>query len=234
MNRPNLTTVISFLTTFLLSPALWASTSAAQVEASANRYLSNYYQQQYPDAQIRVHITPVNTALALPDCADTLKVEAPRGSGSRITTRVSCSHPRNWGLFLTAQVEVFRNVVVTRRPVARGQTLGNDDIMMQRLDISDESRGYFSRPEDVLGLSAGRQLPNGSVLNASVLDQPTLVHRGDAVIIEVAKGTLRLRAQGTALEDGQKGDQIRVKNNRSGQEIKALVAARGLVQPVGR
>jgi flagella basal body P-ring formation protein FlgA len=45
---------------------------------------------------------------------------------------------------------------------------------------------------------------------------------------------LHLRAQGTALEDGQEGEQIRVRNDRSGQEIKAIVVARGLVHPLGR
>jgi flagellar basal body P-ring formation protein FlgA len=219
----------------LLTPLLaQADTSAAAVEASAREFLSTLYQQQNPDARIDVSINPVSTRLRLPDCGEPLAVEAPRGSGSRITTRVSCNAPQHWALFVTARVGILYPVIVTRRPVSRGETLSHADIESRLLDISDETRGYFVAPEDVIGRSASRHLPNASILNAGMLTQSTLVERGDSVIIEVRSGGLHLRAQGTALEDGLEGAQIRVRNDRSGQEIKALVVARGLVRPLGR
>ncbi|MFC6669808.1 flagellar basal body P-ring formation chaperone FlgA [Marinobacterium aestuariivivens] len=137
-------------------------------------------------------------------------------------------------MFVTARVEILRNVIITRRPLGRGESLGNRDIEIRQLDISDETRGYFTRPEDVIGRSTSRHLPNGSILNAGMLTEPTLIHRGDSLIIEVRKGALQLRAQGTALEDGEKGEQIRVRNDSSGQEVRARVIARGLVRPVSR
>jgi flagella basal body P-ring formation protein FlgA len=124
--------------------------------------------------------------------------------------------------------------MITRRPVGRGEVLGNDDIESRLLDISDETRGYYLAPEDVIGRSASRHLPNASILNAGMLTNSTLIERGDSVIIEVRTGAMLLRAQGTALEDGEDGAQIRVRNDRSGQEIKALVVARGLVRPLTR
>jgi flagella basal body P-ring formation protein FlgA len=227
-------TALALLALCLFSQGLHAETSAANVEATASRYLSQFYEQQNPAATIRLHLNPVSTSLSLPDCAAPLSVEAPRGSGSRLTTRVVCSGPRHWALFVTAQVEILRSVIVTRRPVSRGQQLDNEDIESRLLDISNETRGYFTAPEDVIGRSASRHLPNASILNAGMLTNATLIERGDSLIIEVRSGALHLRAQGTALEDGQEGEQIRVRNDRSGQEIKAIVVARGLVRPLGR
>jgi flagella basal body P-ring formation protein FlgA len=201
---------------------------------SARDYLTQLYRQQNPAAQIDVRINPVSTRLRLPDCAAPLTVEAPRGSGSRITTRVACDGPQHWALFVTAKVGILHQVMITRRPVGRGEVLGNDDIESRLLDISDETRGYYLAPEDVIGRSASRHLPNASILNAGMLTNSTLIERGDSVIIEVRTGAMLLRAQGTALEDGEDGAQIRVRNDRSGQEIKALVVARGLVRPLTR
>lgn len=234
MNRLSFFTLMSVLASLTLSPGLYADTAAADVEASASLHLARLYQQQHPDASIKVHINPVSTALRLPDCAAPLAVESPRGSGSRITTRVSCSGPQHWALFVTARVEILRAIIVTRRPVNRGEPLDSQDIENRLLDISDETRGYFTAPEDVIGRSASRHLPNASILNAGMLTASVLVQRGDSIIIEVRQGALLLRAQGTALEDGQDGEQIRVRNDRSGQEIKAIVIARGLVRPLLR
>jgi len=234
VKRSYLTPVIACLTIVLLSPPLWAETTAATVEAAATRVLDEHYRKAYPGAEIRLQLNPVSTALQLPDCNEPLSVEPPRGSGSRLTTRVSCADPRTWGIFVTARVEVLRDVVLTRRPLGRGEVLGDRDILMRQLDISDETRGYFTRPEDVIGRSARRNLANGSLLNAGMLTEPTLIRRGDSLIIEVSRGSLQIRAQGTALEDGEEGAQIRVRNDRSGQEIRARVVARGLVRPAGR
>ncbi|NVK43080.1 MAG: flagellar basal body P-ring formation protein FlgA [Oceanospirillaceae bacterium] len=234
MSRPYLTPLVACLTTFLLSAPAQAETSAADVETAATRFLEQHYRQQFPKAEIRLHLNPVSTALQLPDCDSPLSVEPPRGTGSRLTTRVACASPRNWGLFVTARVEVLRDVIVSRRPLGRGEILGNRDIVVRQVDISDNSRGYYTRPEDVIGRSASRNIANGSLLNAGMLTEPTLIHRGDSLIIEVRRGTLRIRAQGTALEDGEKGEQIRVRNDSSGEEIRARVVARGLVNPAGR
>jgi flagella basal body P-ring formation protein FlgA len=225
---------LALCASLLLSAVTQADTSAAAVENSARDYLTQLYRQQNPAAQIDVHINPVSTRLRLPDCAAPLTVEAPRGSGSRITTRVACDGPQHWALFVTAKVGILHQVMITRRPVGRGEVLGNDDIESRLLDISDETRGYYLAPEDVIGRSASRHLPNASILNAGMLTNSTLIERGDSVIIEVRTGAMLLRAQGTALEDGEDGAQIRVRNDRSGQEIKALVVARGLVRPLTR
>ncbi len=234
MSRPYLTPLIAGLTTFSLLGPAQAETRASDVEAAAARYLEHHYRQQFPNAEIRLHLNPVSTALQLPDCNSPLNVEPPRGSGSRLTTRVSCAGPRNWGLFVTARVEVLRDVVVSRRPLGRGEIIDNRDISIRQQDISDNSRGFYTRPEDVIGRSASRNIANGSLLNAGMLTEPVLIHRGDSLIIEVKTGSLRIRAQGTALEDGEKGEQIRVRNDRSGEEIRARIVARGLVHPAGR
>ncbi|MFC6669807.1 hypothetical protein [Marinobacterium aestuariivivens] len=68
MSSLYLTPVIACLTTFLLITTARAETTAAQVEAAANRFLDQHYQRAFPDANIRLHLNPVSTALSLPDC----------------------------------------------------------------------------------------------------------------------------------------------------------------------
>lgn len=234
MTRYSCLCALAFSASLLVATGAQADTSADAVEASARDYLTDLYQQQNPGAQIDVQINPVSTRLRLPDCAAPLVAEAPRGSGSRITTRVSCDAPQHWALFVTAKVAILHQIIVTRRPVSRGETLSQADIESRLLDISDETRGYYQAPEDVIGRSASRHLPNDTILNGGMLTDANLIERGDSLIIEVRNGALHLRAQGTALEDGQAGEQIRVRNDRSGQEIKAIVVARGLVHPISR
>jgi flagella basal body P-ring formation protein FlgA len=57
-----------------------------------------------------------------------------------------------------------------------------------------------------------------------------VVLREDSVIIEVTRGSLTIRTSGTALRSGKKGEQIPVRNDKSGRVIKAFVISPGLVR----
>ena len=57
-----------------------------------------------------------------------------------------------------------------------------------------------------------------------------VMKRGDVVGLEVRRGTVMVRAQAIALQDGRVGDRIRVTCERTGKEVTAIVVSRELVE----
>ena len=62
-----------------------------------------------------------------------------------------------------------------------------------------------------------------------MLDSPQLIAKDDTVMITSQSSIMSVSTLGTALQNGKKGRQIRVKNNRSGKIIKAYVTGIGKV-----
>ena len=59
---------------------------------------------------------------------------------------------------------------------------------------------------------------------------PQVVSRGELVVMTFQRGALTLTAQGKALENGAKGDVIRIVNANSSRTLEARVTGDGEVQ----
>lgn len=62
------------------------------------------------------------------------------------------------------------------------------------------------------------------------LEPALLVSRGEQVVLEANRGGVQIRVKALALQDGRKGEQIRVQNLQSKREVYAEVVASGRVQ----
>jgi len=85
----------------------------------------------------------------------------------------------------------------------------------------------------VVGQSARRPLRAGEVLRDNDLRAPLLVNRNGLVTIVLRAGGMSLSAQGRALDDGARGDTVRVLNVQSKRTIEAQVIGPDAVAVVG-
>jgi flagella basal body P-ring formation protein FlgA len=116
-----------------------------------------------------------------------------------------------------------RTIPVLRRQVATGEIVRANDIMeiearedaLRRDAIVDASR--------IVGQSARRALRPGDVLREGDLRAPVLVARNGLVTIQLRMGAMSLTAQGRALEEGARGETVRVVNVQSRRTIEATV-----------
>ncbi len=205
-----------------------AAIPVTALENEAQAYLVQHYRTIAPSARTEIKITPINRAVKLRECQQPIHFGTPRGNGHRISFKAVCSAPF-WQLFIAAEVNLFAPVVVSRTSLPRNSVLSAGNLQLKEMDITGQT-DFFYNLTTVTGWTTKRSLPAETILTADILKQPTTIQRHDAVLIEAQRNHVVIRVPGTALEEGSIGEQIRVRNDQSGIEIKAMVIAPGQVK----
>jgi flagella basal body P-ring formation protein FlgA len=109
------------------------------------------------------------------------------------------------------------------RPVAKDEVITADTLRVKQMSLSQMPRQVVSRPEDVIGKRAKRPLQANTTLHTYEVEELPLVQKGDMVLIIVESSLVKISATGEALEKGQRGDTIRVRNTSSSREVRAQV-----------
>lgn len=121
------------------------------------------------------------------------------------------------------------DVPVLRDTLAAGTIIGQRDINIAEIREKDINPGTVLKAEDLIGTTPKRMIPAGKPIKALDIEQPLIVERGDLVTMIYREGTLLLTAKGKAMENGAKGDVIRVTNPNSNKTIEAEVTAQNEV-----
>jgi len=180
----------------------------------------------------RIEVGSLDRRLRLAACAEPLEASLPKGytAMGRTTVAVRCNRPKPWTLYVQATVSRFEAVVTAARTLPRGTRLAADDLRFRERNLSDLISGYFTEKEAITGQIVTRTIRAGAPLSPNLLEAPSVVRRGERVAILAREGGLEVRMSGRALEDGAKGELIRVKNRSSGREVEAVVVEPGVVQ----
>ena len=229
MNKVNLTLVVLFLANFFFATSASAQMSSELIEQNVHEAIINEFNTRLPESRIEATINPVNPSLELPSCLTPLEITLPFNSGQRITARVNCHSPI-WSIFVTAQVRQFMDIAVSTRPLPRNSIIGANDVHLMELDVIRLNGDYFLQLSDVIGKQVRRPIGSDQVINSRMIEAALAIKRGDHVSLESRRGSLVIRTQGIALEDGNLNQQIRVQNEQSGNEVRAIVIAPGKVQ----
>jgi flagella basal body P-ring formation protein FlgA len=115
-------------------------------------------------------------------------------------------------VWVTATVEVWGPVVVTRKPLGRYKPITEDDILLQTMDLTHLSANVVTDPEAVLGKRTKRAIGAQTPLRADSIELPPLVKRGDLVVIIVESKGLKITTRGLVKKKGRLGDRIPVVN----------------------
>jgi len=133
----------------------------------------------------------------------------------RNSIQVSCPRRSSWSLMLNADIEVWRDVVVLRDHLSRGELIQSTSLTLQQRDIGNLQRGYFTEISDIIGKVSKRSLKAGAAISPSMINLPIIVQRGQAVTLRVERPGFAVDMKGFALKKGRKGDKIKVKNGSS-------------------
>lgn len=129
-----------------------------------------------------------------------------------------------------ADVELYGNVVLVARRLARHETISAADLSVVRRNITMFGHELVTSPAEAIGQGLKTSLGAGTILLKKHLSPPTLVERGDQVTIQARSKNLQIVTKGEARGQGAAGETIEVKNLRSRQVISARVVDRGLVR----
>lgn len=202
----------------------------ASIYQTVTRFITS---QLGPSADYDIHVSPLDSRLKLPKCADELTAFTAHNEtlrAGRFSVGVRCGEgPKPWSIFTTGSLKIMQDVLVLTRPVSRGQILTRQMLAIEKRDQANIRRGYFSEIKAVENKQSLRNLPAGAVITFNNVTDAVLIKRGEKITISASSSGYNVRMQGKAMMDGVKGQSIRVKNVSSGRTIAATVIKPGLV-----
>lgn len=158
--------------------------------------------------------------------------------------RMSCEAPRPWVRHLRSSVRGPRHIASTdtrmqpsgpqvvklSRSLKRGAVITGADIELAVSSGGSDGLGAFSDPSDVIGRTLTANVGEGRILLARQLEQNWLITRDIPVEIGFQDSAVSVSMPGIALENGQLGELIEVRNTSSGRILRAIVAGPQKVQ----
>jgi flagella basal body P-ring formation protein FlgA len=191
---------------------------------------------QYSDAGSRVVIVPttLSVRLRLAACSKPLQTHLPnrQGTPSRVAVAVSCTGTPGWTIQIPVQMQVFRQVLVTSRPLARGDMIGPADVHTEERDVAHLGYGYVESIDQITGHAIAHPLIGGVVLEPGDLTGRETVHSGEEVALIAQVDGIEVRTAAMALDGGDTGAHLRVRNDNSGKIINGIVLEAGEVQAI--
>lgn len=130
-------------------------------------------------------------------------------------------------LFESSQIRLkirkYADVLVLLEKVRRSKSITAKQLLLKRMEVTSLRQRPLVDLSELEGSRAGRNLKRGAILTAEDLEPIPDIERGRDVTIVYNEGMCRISADGRALQAGQAGDYIKVKNKSSGKIILARV-----------
>jgi len=132
-------------------------------------------------------------------------------------------------LMVSGQVEHLVPVPVLKEAISSGDVVNAYNIEWVDMKSRDLQSDIILNEQDLVGMTPRRVLLSGKPVRTIELERPQLISRGDTITITYNNGFMTLNAQGKSLQNGAKGDLIRVVNTSSNRTIEAFVEGESLV-----
>lgn len=226
--------LLLMITGCLLSSAVVADSVREQILTTVTNHLQSYYLQgnsleANSTRRIEISVDHIDPRLTLPDCSQPLQasLNSNQRPVGKLSVKVQCSGERPWSKYVPAEVHVFTPVLVANRNLPRGSLLTASDMDLVEMDLATVRRTSVSDPFQIEGMELRQSLSAGNPVVMEALLRPTVVKRGDLVQILAQNGSISIRQQGEALQDGEVGKLINVRNNSSQRVIQAIVVSTG-------
>jgi flagella basal body P-ring formation protein FlgA len=200
------------------------------VEAAARQHM-----QRWADGsglvEPKFELAVVRGSRPLAPCRQAVTVEpADTRLPSRMRFIASCANPDGWRYEFIVRAQLSARIAVAAADVPAGRVLNEEDVLLERHDISMIADSV-SATSEVVGLSAKRALRNGEVLRMALLSAPVVVKRGEVVRIVARREQIEVSMAGEALDSGARGATVRVRN-ANGTVLRARVTGAATVEPV--
>jgi flagella basal body P-ring formation protein FlgA len=228
MNKINVPILILLFTSYTQQTTASQMQSASSIKEAVHQYIASNLAS---NIDYKVRLGQLDNRLKLPHCTEPLDIFTNSNSikPGRNSVGVKCKGTKKWTVYTSAIIFIYKEVIVLSQPIRRGEIFSSNNIHFEKRDISTVRSGFLTDPLVVVNKQATRNLGLGSVINKSNLTEPKLIKKGEKVYIKANSPYLNVSVMGIAMMDGIKGQNIRVKNEKSHQIIQATVVQPGQV-----
>ena len=204
---------VKHMTILLFFLSSWSS--ASQIETQIEQFIQQVeykrLQTVYPNARIEISIQNKVALSYLPECEHPISIENQRPEAtSRTSYSISCESPI-WKSYVPVTQEIFIEGIKAIAPIQRGNPINQQNTAIGEVNLNAIRGHLYTTSNPPYGLLAARNIRINTFVTDQLTEQPDLVKKGSNVLITAQSNSISVKMNGTALEDGIKGQQIRFK-----------------------
>ncbi|GIZ52662.1 flagellar basal body P-ring formation chaperone FlgA [Noviherbaspirillum aridicola] len=232
--RISVKALLAALTALSLPAAASAQTPApARQDPAALRQVAEQFlrvQSAGLPGEAQISVGQVDPRMNLAVCpAPEAFLPAGSRAWGKTTVGIRCNAPSTWTIYIAATVRVQGEYLVAAAPLAQGKTLGPEDIVGMRGELTALPAGIVTDVSQAVGRTMAISLPAGAPLRADSLRSVAAVQQGQTVRIVSAGPGFRVSAEGRALNNAADG-QVAQARTASGQVVSGVARAGGVVE----
>ncbi|GEM76832.1 flagellar basal body P-ring formation chaperone FlgA [Vibrio sagamiensis] len=191
-----------------------------EIKTAAEQHILNTVEQPL-GGSLSVRAAKIDSRIKATDCLEGLITSASSTSSTRSNINVLVECPAdNWKVYVPVRISASVPMIVATRPLARGDIIQSSDVVISMIELQRFRKDGFSTDTQVIGAKLKRNVRLGDVVERNDV---CVVCRNEKVTIRATKGSMTITTQGTALQDGSSGEQVRVKNDKSQRIIEGTV-----------
>lgn len=198
-------------------------------EAEVRQVIADFLKNRVNGIDVELNIRKIHYSgdMVLPKGKISYEVVAPRqwegwGNGNvalivRVDDRVEKNLPVN------VEVEALAEMLVTARPLERGEVLTAADVSVQKRDLSGVAGRICRSAEEVVGKRLRTSLRANVPLRSDAVEKVPIIKSGQRVTILLENDVMKITATGQAKQAGAEGDTVLVRNLNSQKYVPATV-----------
>ena len=226
-----LATTVALIAALSVPLASAQTTTPRQDPAAIRSLVEQYLQMQAAGlpGDVQVSIGAVDARLNLPACLAP-DVFLPNGSRlwGKTNVGVRCAAPSPWVVYVTAQVKVVADYLVSTTPLAQGQVLTLADISKVKGDLTALPSGVMTDPKQAVGRTVMMSISLGSPLRQDLLKAPQAILQGQAVRLVSTGAGFSVATEARALNNAAAGQMAQART-AGGQVVSGIARAGGIV-----
>ena len=128
---------------------------------------------------------------------------------------------------VSGRVNAVTEIPVLARRILRGDNITKRDIRWIKVRSTSLQRDTIIDHSDLMGMTARRTIAANQPIRTSEIQLPMMVKKGSIVTLELTTPLMQLTTKGRALEQGGRGDIIRISNLQTSTVIEAEITGPG-------
>lgn len=186
------------------------------------------------DGPMEIEITQKDLSMTLPaDSPATVGIENLRLNPSNGQFTATIAAPANDPAAIRATVagRLYHLIEIPtlNRRIKPGTVITPGDITWMRMRTERVSRNVITDAEHLVGFTPTRPAVAGKMLMTGDVRAPLIINKGSMITLFLRAPNMVLTAKGRAMEDGARGDVVRVMNTQSKTIIEGEVTSAGTV-----
>lgn len=197
-------------------------TTRASIQNGAEDYVASLIEVS-AHSSLSISAVEIDERVTIPNCPTEIEYNASAESlkQSNIAVKATCNNS-NWYMYLMVNAVHMQSVVVISSAVSPGTILTERNLKIAQMNKNLIRRTTYADIQQVIGARIKRRVRPGQPVSP---DNLCFVCKGDRIVINASSEFMQVKATGVALEDGNIGDTISVRNSRSKKQINARIVS---------